>query len=50
MTISFNWIFGFAVGFEYVPYFDEESHVALDFGIFRLTFSWSIDDGEEVEV
>jgi hypothetical protein len=50
MTISFNWIFGFAVGFEYVPYFDEESHVALDFGICRLTFSWYPEDGDEVEV
>ena len=41
MGITFNWITGMMVGVEYV--YDEEEevhHIATDFFIFRLLFSW----------
>jgi hypothetical protein len=39
MIISYHLITGFSIGFEYVPDFDDESHVAIDLGIIRIMFS-----------
>lgn len=41
--ITFNFIWGFSVGFEYVPDFEGESHLAIDFGIIRILISHEID-------
>jgi hypothetical protein len=47
MYITHYWIHGFMIGFEYVPDYDEESHLAIDFGILRLVFS--IPHKEDIE-
>ena len=39
MIISYHFITGFSIGFEYVPDFDDESHLAIDLGILRIMFS-----------
>jgi hypothetical protein len=44
MMINLYFITGFSIGFEYVPDFDEESHLAIDLGIIRIMFSRPHDD------
>jgi hypothetical protein len=44
MIIDFHLITGFSIGFEYVPDFDDESHLAIDLGILRIMFSKPHDD------
>jgi len=44
MIIDFYWITGFMVGFEYVPDYDDCSHLAIDLGILRITLSKPHED------
>jgi hypothetical protein len=37
--VTINLIFGFTVGFEYVPDMDGETHWILEFGFFRVVIT-----------
>lgn len=39
MYVALNFICGFSIGFEYVPDYDDESHLAIDLGIIRILIS-----------
>lgn len=43
MYVSVNFICGFSLGFEYVPDFDDESHLAIDLGIIRILISKELE-------